>query len=127
MSEVTRRMKTTTRGIAITGALFFGLLLTARAYCQEADDSPELAQDLERSENNAFVGADQDFGDLTDRAEKSVKNEITKDVALLKQTIKTPTPAATPSVGAIPTRDDSLEQIEREVDSLEAQSKALSQ
>ena len=120
-------MKTTLRGIAITGALFFGLGLTQRAYCQEADDSPELAQDLERSESNAFVGADQDFGDLKDRAEKSVENELNKDVALLKQAIKTPTPAVIPNAGATPTPDDSLREIEREVDSLEAQSKALSQ
>jgi hypothetical protein len=126
MFEVARRMRTAQRGIEILGVLFFGLILASSAYGQEADDTTLLADDLEVSENSAFADAGQDLGEFKNTAEKSLKNEIFKDVAIADVASSTPTTVATAHAPMTPTSDDSLREIEREVDSLEAQSQRLS-
>lgn len=126
MFEVARRMRTARRGIEILGALFFGLILLSSAHGQEADDTTLLADDLEVNENSAFAEAGENLGELKNTSEKSLKNEFFRDVAIAEVAFSTPTPAATAQAPATPTSDDSLREIEREVDSLEAQSQRLS-
>ena len=119
-------MRTARRGIEILGALFFGLILLSSAHGQEADDTTLLADDLEVNENSAFAEAGENLGELKNTSEKSLKNEFFRDVAIAEVAFSTPTPAATAQAPATPTSDDSLREIEREVDSLEAQSQRLS-
>lgn len=113
--------------MTIMGALFFGGIVTSSAYGQEADDTTELATDLNDSEDDAFTTTGQELAGVAQRSEKALKNEAQKDLEFLKALASTPTPPVTPSVNTTPTLNDSLSEIEGEVDSLEAQSRQLSQ
>jgi hypothetical protein len=120
-------MRTVLNRIAISGVVFFGVVFPLNAKGQEADDPAELAETLQASEDDALAVADQDLGDAARDTDKSVKNEFYKDGLLLEGALSAPTPPVVSSAHATPTLDDSLKEIEREVDSLEAQSTALSQ
>lgn len=115
-------MRNALKKIAIVGVLFFGGFLTFTASAQEANDPSQLADEVAGSEDDAISAGGEDLDSLANRAENTVKNEFQKDVALVESAIRTPTPALI----ATPTPDNSLKEIESEVDSLEAQSRALS-
>lgn len=119
-------MRTALTKIAIVGVLFFGCFISLAARAQDANEPSQLADDLANSENDAISTGDDDLDGLVNRAEKSAQNELQKDVGLVESAVSTPTPSLIGTALVAPTPDDSLKEIEREVDSLEAQSKALS-
>ena len=112
-------MKCRTRTSVITGALYFGLVFSLSAYAQGADDPQQMEVDVEREEGRALSQVGHDLGDLANNAEKAMKNELQKDVALVEGGTSATAAPATP---AAPTPSDSLKEIEREIDSLDAQS-----
>ena len=116
--EVARCMKCSLRIIAITGALYFGAHCTLRAHAQDADDPQQMEVDVERDEDGALSRVGQELGDLAKTTENALKNELHKDVALGERGASA---TASPTTAATPTPNDSLEEIEREVDSLESQ------
>lgn len=122
--EMVARMQTALKKMAIVGVLFFGGVFTGTARAQEANDPSQLSDEIADSEDDAISAGEEDLDSLANRAENTVKNEFQKDVALVESAIRTPTP--TPALSATPTPDNSLKEIESEVDSLEAQSQVLS-
>jgi len=124
--EMVARMQTALKKMAIVGVLFFGGVFTGTARAQEANDPSQLSDEIADSEDDAISAGEEDLDSLANRAENTVKNEFQKDVALVESAIRTPTPTPTPALSATPTPDNSLKEIESEVDSLEAQSQVLS-
>ena len=116
------RMQTALKKFAIVGVLFFGGVFTFTARAQDANDPSQLSHDIADSEDDAISAGGEDLDSLANSAENTVKNEFQKDATLVESVIRTPTS----SLIATPTPDDSLKEIESEVDSLEAQSRALS-
>ena len=115
-------MQTALKKIAIVGVLFFGGVFTCAAHAQDANDPSQLSDEIADNEDEAISAGAEDLDSLANSAETTLKNEFQKDVALVESARRTPTPTRI----VTPTPDDSLREIESEVDSLEAQSRTLS-
>jgi hypothetical protein len=118
-------MRVAQKKIAISVVLLFGPIFATHVSAQDADDPQKLAVDVSRSEDEALAGLGQDLTDLGDRTERAMKDELRRDSAEFAGLQRAPTSSREPTISGIPASDDSRKELEREVDSLEEQSREL--
>ena len=107
------RMHTLFSYVGIIG-LFFSPCV-ARA--QSADDPALLQAEIASGENNALGAVAQNADELAGKTENAVKDEVQRDVTQYRDLNE--------SSRAVPTVDDSNASIEKDIESLESQAKAL--
>lgn len=101
--------------IGIIGVFFLPCIASA----QSANDPELLRAEIASGEDNAIAALEQNSDEFAGNAENAVKDEVEKDVTQFRDL---DVPSTTP---AVPTIDDSNASIEKDIESLESQAKAL--
>ncbi len=109
---------------AVIAFALCGLFSPLLARAQGADDPARLRAEIEHSEDGAAASVLHDVDDLVKNTESAMKNELKKDEHELGAQRAKSTAVAVVAT-AVPDLDDSNISIERDIESLEAQSHAL--
>lgn len=93
------------------------------ALAQSAEDPNKLRVEIGDDEGAAAASLQQDTEGFVGKAERSLGDELQRDVAQFQELRADASAESTPST--VPTVDDSNASIERDIESLESQAQAL--
>jgi hypothetical protein len=111
------------RAILFYAGILGTLLAPCVAGAQDANDPSALRADITRSESEAVFSLEQDADGLAEDTENAMDQELQRDSAQA-HALDVGTPAV-PKITPIPTLDDSDISIQKDIDSLESQERAL--
>jgi hypothetical protein len=111
------------RAILFYAGILGALFAPWAAGAQDANDPSKLRADITRSESEAAFSLEQDADDLAENTENAMEQELQRDSAQARA-LDAGTPAI-PKITPIPTLDDSDISIEKDIESLESQERAL--